>query len=70
MTGLDEKGCSNLSAPVFNEGVMPLPLSGAAGKGSRFPELAWLPMELHVPTGEHNSAEGWLGLTPPPAPVC
>lgn len=27
MTGMDEKGCSNLSAPVLKEGVMPLPLS-------------------------------------------
>lgn len=72
MTGMDEKGCSNLS--VFEEGVMPLPLSqeqkvGRADSLSQ-PGCLWSCLARHVPTGEHNSAEGWSRLTPPPAPVC
>lgn len=74
MTGMDEKGCSNLSAPAFKEGVVPLPLSQEqqvrGAESLSWPGCLWSCLAQHVPTGEHNSAEGWLGLTPPPAPVC
>lgn len=74
MTGMDEKGCSNLSAPVFKEGVMPVPLSleqevrGADSLSQ--PRCLWSCLAWQVPTGEHNSAEGRSGLTPPPVPAC
>lgn len=74
MTGMDEKGHCNLSAPVFKEGMMPVPLSqeqqvrGADSLSQ--PGCLWSCLAWHVPTGEHNSAEGWSGLTPPPAPGC